>query len=633
MRRQWILAMVFAALFLSACGGPPDVQIPATFPPLEQPTTAVEMATPTPAPPSELIVCLAEAPTSLYLYGDVGHAADSVLQAIYDGPIDLRGYRYSPVLLEKLPSLADGDAQIETVSIASGDVYLNPDSLEPEMLTFGKPYLPAGCRSDDCSLSYTSGEVQVDRLRAQFRLREGILWSDGTPLTSSDSLLSYRLDGSPDTPSNKYLFARTRSYTSPDDRTLEWIGIPGFLDTELRANFWSPLPDHLLGDLTAQEVLQSETANQAPLGWGPYSVTGWEPGGDLRLTRNPSYFRMNEGLPAFETVVFRFLEDDLETGLDQLRTGECDLLDESLLDPAGLPELRSLSSEGEFVLQVSDGPIVERLEFNVSPVSGSDSPSVFTSMPIRQAVRACVDREAVVADLLGEGGSVTDTFLPAAHPDYYSPGGVQGYDPELGGQILEGAGWIAGDDGVRTSVGGAGFAAGTRLEIELHHLRVTLASDVAARVADDLSQCGFQVELVSMQSDQLFAAFPDGPVFGRTFTMALYAWPGLVSPPCEMFASWEIPDEDSPFGINASGFRSTSYDEACRRILLGPADGSDYEESVQAVQVEFMEQMPGLALFSRPRLVAHADWLCDVHLDASNPSALVDLEEIQPCDP
>ena len=44
----------------------------------------------------------------------------SILEAIYDGPVDHINYQYIPVLLEKLPSLADGDASISSVEVKEG---------------------------------------------------------------------------------------------------------------------------------------------------------------------------------------------------------------------------------------------------------------------------------------------------------------------------------------------------------------------------------------------------------------------------------------------------------------------------------------------------------------------------------
>jgi peptide/nickel transport system substrate-binding protein len=47
------------------------------------------------------------------------------LVAIYDGPIDLRGFDFQPVILDKLPSLSDGDAWIKPVTVNQGDWVVN----------------------------------------------------------------------------------------------------------------------------------------------------------------------------------------------------------------------------------------------------------------------------------------------------------------------------------------------------------------------------------------------------------------------------------------------------------------------------------------------------------------------------
>ncbi len=55
----------------------------------------------------------------------------------------------------------------------------------------------------------------------------------------------------PATPSTKYLFARTFSYKAVDDLTVEWAGLPGFVDADYQSNFWTPLPKHVLEGMTA----------------------------------------------------------------------------------------------------------------------------------------------------------------------------------------------------------------------------------------------------------------------------------------------------------------------------------------------------------------------------------------------
>ena len=62
--------------------------------------------------PDTLVLCMGQEPETLYSYGGNMLASSQVYEAIYDGPIDNRSFSYQAVILEKLPSLADGDAVI-----------------------------------------------------------------------------------------------------------------------------------------------------------------------------------------------------------------------------------------------------------------------------------------------------------------------------------------------------------------------------------------------------------------------------------------------------------------------------------------------------------------------------------------
>ena len=102
----------------------------------------------------ELVVVLWQEPGTLYPYdvgGDVSSLA--VLSALYDGPIHTHSYGYQPVILTKLPSIEDGDAQISAVTVNAGATVVNASN-EVVTLTVGTLVLPAGCRSsgrpDDC---------------------------------------------------------------------------------------------------------------------------------------------------------------------------------------------------------------------------------------------------------------------------------------------------------------------------------------------------------------------------------------------------------------------------------------------------------------------------------------------------
>ena len=76
----------------------------------------------TPRPPKDLVVCLGAEPADLYLYGDDSIAATAIRHALYESPVTSIGYDYQALALEKLPSLADGDAQVQTIEANEGDM-------------------------------------------------------------------------------------------------------------------------------------------------------------------------------------------------------------------------------------------------------------------------------------------------------------------------------------------------------------------------------------------------------------------------------------------------------------------------------------------------------------------------------
>ena len=140
--------------------------------------------------------------------------------------------------------------------------------------------------------------------------------------------------------------------------------------------------------------------------------------------------------------------------------------------------------------------------------------------------------------------------------------------------------------------------------------------------------------------DSLFAAGPEGPVFGRQFDVAQFAWSSSLFPPCYLYESGEIPGPTSEFsrswgGANASGYRSPEFDQACQAARLSLPDDPGYAQAIQRVQELFAEDLPALPLYQHLRLVAFRPGLCQVALDPTAESALWNIELVAegPCGP
>ncbi|MCJ7512019.1 MAG: ABC transporter substrate-binding protein, partial [Anaerolineales bacterium] len=639
MRRHRLV--FFSALVLgcglmwTGCQGPSPADFPLTLGLSPTPPTTSK-PTEVPPPPETLVVCLAEEPASLYLYADTNVATDVVLQAIYDGPVDLLDFVYQPVILDKVPSLADGDAAIVPVPVLSGEIYWNPITQLAENLRPGKMYVPSGCENEACLRAFQGGEVQMDQLAADFQLRQGLEWSDGAPLTAADSVLSYQLDGASATPSLKFVFDRTQSYEALDERTVRWTGIPGFVDAEFSGNFWSPLPTHLLGGLSPEEVLDQEQANRAPVGWGPYVVSEWLPGEHILLERNPRYFRAEEGLPAFDRLLFRFVTGGPEAGVQQLLTTECDVLDEAVLlegrgQPAPAPglleTLAGYSEAGRLGLAASTGTLVTRLDFNLAPVGLQTHPPAY-DRHVREAVDTCLDRESLNGELYAGLGGIPMGGLPPGHP-LAGSGQTTPHDPAQANEALAKAGWLDSDGDPATPrlwSGGLGIPPGAPLTF-----RLTVAEGEAGRtlgqaLQSQLAECGIGIVVEATSANDLAEPWPDGPVLGRTFETVIWSWPTLLTPLCESYASWEIPSQSQPLGINATGFTQPGYDAECRSLLLSRPEGERRVEAVQAMGAILAYERPGLSIAAPPRVVAHAPDLCGL---GPNPSALTSLWNLE----
>lgn len=639
------LLLTQAALtLLAACGRGPELELPIT--PGTTPRAGPTDVEPTlgPPPPETLIVCLGREPESLYrysseyLYGPTSREAEAVLQAIYDGPIDVVGYAYRPVVLESLPSLERGDARLAEVVVRETEVYFNPQTLQPDSLAAGKPYLPSGCQDSSCVRTYGGGGVAMQRMEVDFRLRAGLAWSDGEPLTAGDSVFAFDLDRHRDTPTPKTLVDRTWSYAALDEGSVRWIGIPGYLDAEYASNFWSPLPRHVLGGFTPQELLTAPETTRAPLGWGPYVLEDWNPGQQISLKRNPAYFRSSEGLPYFDELVFRFIASEAQSSIDQLLIGECDALDETAiletlgvdsLDVEALSRLVQLRDSGAIGLSSGPGSEMERIDLNQDPQS--DALPLFADVRARQAMAACLDREALAQDLLYQLTVVPQGYLPPDHPLLAAGLNLPEADPAEGARLLEQVGWQD-SDGIpgtpRQAVGVTGVPNGTVLQFSLLIPAGELHRAVGERIQRDLGRCGAQVELEVLTSEQLFEPWPDGQVFGRGFQAVAWAWPSWVSPLCEMFGGFEIPSADRPLGVNAAGFRDPAYDLACSRLLLGSPDDPGHAAALEQTQRLFAEQLPAIPLYMRPRVLAHAADLCGVTPDPSALSPFWNLEAL-----
>lgn len=634
---KWIaVALVFVAFglvlgILLMSGTSDAFVLPTLVPTLslstEPSTTAEVLPTDTPLPPSfkEFTICQTYEPNTLFIYGGPSRAARNVLEAIYDGPLDTRAYQFQPVILEKLPSLADGDVIVQTAQIREGEKVVDVNDLVVDLLP-GVTVLNA----DGQEVTFESGVVTMTQMVVTFKLRTDVTWADGQPLTAHDSRYSFDLASKFDAPAIRWLPDRTFSYEAVDDHTVVWTGVPGYRDSFFLRTFHQPLPRHIWGQVTANFLLSAEVANRKPLGWGPFAVEEWVEGSHITLVRNPHYFRAAEDLPYLDRVTVRFVPG-LQQALDLLVEGECDLIAQDVIEGAELAPLLEAAAAGIVQLISSPGSEWEHLDFGIEQAGTVSRPDFFVDGRVRQAVALCVDRERIASQafLYGEA-EVAYSYVAAVHPLY---AGDQlhrwDYDPARGQSLLDEVGWLdENEDGIREARNVAGVAYGTPFSATL---LTTSGDPVRKRVADilveNLADCGVGLAVQFLPDEMFFADGPDGPVFGRQFDLALFSWLNELDPPCQLYLSEEIPGPENWWTrSNTPGYVSEEYDAACRAALDALPGTDAYTYYHREAQRIFSRDLPVLPLYFVPKVVAARPEVSGVILDPSEYLELWNIE-------
>ena len=654
-----LTSLSLGSLFLVGCSltedsTPNPTLVSGTASPTAVPvnTPTVREATTVPKPtnvPSILTICSNNEPESLFLYEAGTQADHNILEAIYDGPIDTNSFNYQPVILDKLPNLADGDARIEPVQVNEGDLVLN-NAGEIVRLSSGESIRPFGCNQARCAVIWDGETIEMAQLSADFTLVEGTKWSDGQPLTADDSVFSYKIASDCLGPLENQCgglglvhtgyvsVERTANYTALNQRTTRWVGLPGFLDPNYPANFFHPLPVHQLKDLSFVEIFQAKETRLQPMGWGPYIIDEWIQGDYIRMYKNPYYFRSNEGLPKFEYLVYRFIDENSNAAIADVLAGDCDIIDQTI----------SLYDQIELLLVLQDADLIspnivtntiwEHVDFSIQHADyddgyqpGRDRPDFFGDVRMRQAMVLCMDRYKVVEEVLFGRSKVMDSYLPPEHP-LYNPG-VEHYsfNPIAGSDLLKEMGWNDHDNDPTTpriARDVPNVPEGTSLSLTYTTTTSSQRQKISQILATSLAQCGIQMKLEYMSPSEFYADPPTGDLLSRHFDLAESAWSTGFTPSCDLYTAENIPgdplemdSEGKPRflhgwqGQNVIGYRNPEYDRACQFAEATLPGQPGYVENYHKVQEILAIDLPFIPLYQHIEVSAARPDLCGYWLD------------------
>ncbi len=291
--------------------------------------------------------------------------------------------------------------------------------------------------------------VSEDGLVYTFKLREGLMWSDGQPLTAEDFRLSFLRQLDPATASYSahefYTIKNGQAYNAGEITDPNEVGIQAPDELTLVIELEQPTPHFLyyMGntnfvpvriDLIEKYGDQWMEAGNL-VGNGPYMLTQWDHDQLIVLERNPYYTGIWKDNIKVDRIEFVLMADAWNQAVPSFEAGEVDVA----IAPAS--EIPRLQEDPEFAEMLTNVPI-----------SGSEILIIDTKNPptddvrVRQALSISIDRVTLANDILRGVYAPADSHSP---PDLvsYNPGDAYGYqyDPELAAQLLADAGYPGGE--------------------------------------------------------------------------------------------------------------------------------------------------------------------------------------------
>ncbi len=364
-----------------------------------------------------------------------------------------------------------------------------------------------------------------------FRLRPGLHWQDGAPVTSADAAFTARAIMDPQVASPlKSGFDLVASLSTPDPLTLVVRYRRPFAPA-LEAWQVGLLPEHVLKG----HDLNTAPFNRDPLGTGPYRFKAWRDKQFVEFTANPAYY---EGRVHIARLLLRFIPDP-ETQLAELETLG---IDGMTLQPRQF--LRQTSSNRfKRLARAYRYPGLNEytyLGFNLARPPLDD-------VRVRRALSMAIDRDELIRGvMLGLARPCSGPYSPLM-PAYDRSVRPVAYDLAGAGRLLDAAGWKAGPQGLRAK-------GGKPLEFTLVTNRGNEPREKAVLILQQqFARLGVKVQVRTVEWSSFLADYIDR----RAFDMALLGWQLGLDP--DQYAIWHS-SQGGPGGLNFIGFRDPVTD-------------------------------------------------------------------------
>jgi peptide/nickel transport system substrate-binding protein len=412
--------------------------------------------------------------------------------------------------------------------------------------------------------SVQNGGVARDGRSVTWRLKKGVQWHDGKPFTADDVVFNWEYAADPATAAvTAGTYRAIQGAEAVDAHTVRLVfakPVPFWADA-FCGNRGMIIPKHVFEGFRGGRSREAP-ANLKPLGTGPYRHVDFKPGDSIRAELNPGYHVPNR--PFFDTVEVKGGGDVVSAARAVLQTGEFDWAWNMQAED---DVLRRLEQGGKGRVEIATWGGIEFIGCNLADpwreVDGERASlkaphPILTDPAVRAALALLADRGSIQEQIYGRQGQATANFLNAPSR-FQSKATRWEFNVEKANQVLDGAGWRRGPDGVRTKDG-------KRLKLVFQTSINAARQNVQAVVKSSMARAGIEVELKSVVGSVYFSTDPANPDTYLHFFTDLQMYTTTLDGPdpqsfMEQFTSWEVSSKQNKWqGRNNTRFVSDEYD-------------------------------------------------------------------------
>ncbi len=301
--------------------------------------------------------------------------------------------------------------------------------------------------------------ISEDGTQITYKLKEGVLWSDGTPFTADDVVFTYEYCLDEATGCSVESFTDVASVVADDDLTVTiTFNDPKAYPFVPYAGYTSPVIQRAqFADCVGEAAKSCSEQNFAPIGTGPFMITELRPEDTVTAVFNPNYRGVAEGKPFFSGVEIKGGGDAEAAARSVLEVGEADYAWNLQVAPEILAPMEAAGIgriESAFAANVEHINLNQTDPFADPPSEGTPHPLFVDNPDLHRALSIAINRDELVAVGYGPTGRPTCNMWPVGSENSTNNDWCLTQDTAAANALLDGLGYLDTDgDGVREADG------------------------------------------------------------------------------------------------------------------------------------------------------------------------------------